>query len=476
MLFNTLSFLGVYVPVVLAVFLLLGRLRRPDAAILWLGAASLVFYGWDDPWRLLPLILGSILFNFWVGRRLARRHEKWLLVIGVISNLMLLAVFKYAGLLAGTLASILALPPPQWSIVLPIGISFFTFTQIAFLVDAARGAAKEYKPQNYLLFVTYFPHLVAGPILHHQEIMPQFERRETFVWNFARAACGICWFAVGLFKKTVLADGISSYVAPVYDAAAHGGTIGFADAWVATAAYALQLYFDFSGYSDMAIGLSLLFGVMLPLNFASPYRATSLIDFWRRWHITLSRFLRDYLYIPLGGNRRGRWRRYANLLVTMLLGGFWHGASWNFLLWGGIHGLFLALNNVWRDSRPRWLSVPRPLGWLLTMLVVLAAWVPFRATDFTACIAVWQGMLNWQNLASLNLGLLEANSSLWVAGLTAAVLLLPNTQSLLHGKAVPNSATPAPSWWWAIYAGVLFGLGLSTIFAGSVSEFLYFRF
>lgn len=474
MLFSTPDFLFGFLPIVLAGYLLLGRLRQPGLALLGLGLASLVFYGWDDPARLIPLILGSIAFNFVVGRTLARRRSRALLWFGVGANLLLLAVFKYADLFLSTLMTLIGGAYDPLGIKLPIGISFFTFTQIAFLVDAARGEAKEYQPHNYLLFVTYFPHLVAGPILHHKEIMPQFGRPDVFRFDAARFALGLSWFAIGLFKKVVLADGISRFVAPVYNAAAAGGVIQFADAWIATASFALQLYFDFSGYSDMAIGISLMMGIMLPINFNSPYKATSLVDFWRRWHITLSRFLRDYLYIPLGGNRRGALRRYMNLIVTMLLGGLWHGASWNFLLWGAIHGVGLALNNLWRDL-VRW-RMPKIAGLLLTLVVVLVAWVPFRAESFAASVAVWKGMMNYTNAASLHLGLLEALSGWWVAGLAAIALLCPNTQNLLQPENGHGRLRWRINWCWATALGLLGGAALGSILEGQVSEFLYFRF
>ena len=292
-----------------------------------------------------------MVFNFSAGlvlSRAAAAHRHRLLVLAVAGDLALLGYFKYAGFLVGTADQFLGGAWPIPAIVLPLGISFFTLTQIAFLVDTARSQARDYKFTHYLLFVCYFPHLIAGPILHHKELMPQLDRADIVRFSPRRLALGLSYFTIGLFKKTVIADALSPYVGRVFDGAAQGMAPSGAEAWGAVLAYTLQLYFDFSGYSDMAIGLARMFGVRLPLNFDSPYKAVSIIEFWRRWHMTLSRFLRDYLYIPLGGNRHGTVRRYVNLLLTMLIGGLWHGAGWNFMLWGGLHGLYLAVNHLWR--------------------------------------------------------------------------------------------------------------------------------
>ena len=305
MLFNSAEFLFLFHPLFLVVYFLIGGLGLFLLASTWVFLASLFFYGWDDPVRLTAIIVSSIVFNYIVGRTLIAHQSKLLLALGVAGNLLLLGYFKYANFLVETFAGLTGVPIPSLHVELPIGISFYTFTQIAFLVDAYRRAASEYHPIRYGVFVTFFPHLIAGPIIHHKEIMPQFDDPRVYRFQPDSFQFGPFWFAIGLFKKAVFADGISAYVNPVFDAVAHGKSIGLADAWLATVAYGLQLYFDFSGYSDMAIGLALMIGIHFPLNFNSPYKAQSLIDFWRRWNMTLSRFLRDYLYIPLGGNRRG---------------------------------------------------------------------------------------------------------------------------------------------------------------------------
>jgi D-alanyl-lipoteichoic acid acyltransferase DltB (MBOAT superfamily) len=336
MLFNSPAFIFGFLPAALLGFFVLGRSGLRHLAIVWLGFVSLIFYGFDNPVLQLPIILTSIVFNFVMGRALARERSYKLLAIGVTSNLLLLGFFKYAGFFLDTVSDVTGLTVPRPDIPLPIGISFYTFTQIAFLVDVFRGEAKEYELPKYGLFVTFFPHLIAGPILHHRETIPQFDRPEIFKPQLDYIAHGLGWLAIGMFKKVMLADNIAPFSDVVFNAAAKGAAISLTDAWIGTLSFTLQIYFDFSGYSDMAIGLALLIGITFPLNFNSPYKAHSLIDFWRRWHITLSRFLRDYLYVPLGGNRRGSFRRYSNLLITMVVGGLWHGAQSMGLGWHSI--------------------------------------------------------------------------------------------------------------------------------------------
>ena len=495
MLFNSYAFLFGFLPAVLLLYFLVGR-RSATAALALLAAASLFFYGWWNP-RYLLLLCGSVLFNYLVGRRLARsperaRGDRAALALGVAGNLALLASFKYAGFFAVNANAIagLALPIPQ--IVLPLGISFFTFTQIAYLVDAYRKEVREYRFVNYGLFVTFFPHLLAGPVLHHAEVMPQFARAETFRFSPENFAVGLTIFAIGLFKKVVLADGIAEFATPVFDAAGKGATLTFLAAWGGALSYTFQLYFDFSGYSDMAIGLARLFGIVFPANFNSPYKAASIIDFWRRWHMTLSRFLRDYLYIPLGGGRCHPLRRHANLMATMLLGGLWHGAGWTFVIWGGLHGLFLVINHAWRATVRRWfgaVALPaaplRVLGQLLTFFAVVIAWVFFRAESFTAALAMLEGM------AGLN-GISKADPYYYgvpqLKGLLVMFVVawgLPNVQQLLH-RHRPVIATYAdellppgrlswrPSAAWALVTAAL--LLAATVNLTRVSEFLYYQF
>jgi alginate O-acetyltransferase complex protein AlgI len=484
MLFNSAQFIFVFLPIVLSVFFLLGRLREQMLAVMWLVIASLVFYSSDDPYRLLPLILSSIAFNFFIGRMLLRSQNRVLLAIGVGGDLLLLGYFKYAGFLVETLNAVTGIALQNPNIDLPIGISFFTFTQIAFLVDAYRGEAREYEPFHYTLFVSFFPHLIAGPIYHHKEIMPQFQLQENFRFHISNFGFGLTWFALGLAKKMLFADVVAQYATPIFNAAAAGQALGLVDSWIGVCGFALQLYYDFSGYSDMAIGLALMIGVRLPLNFDSPYKALSLIDFWRRWHMTLSRFLRDYLYIPLGGNRKGPRRRYINLLVTMLLGGLWHGAAWTFVIWGAIHGFGLVVNHAWNKVAESYrLSLPNPVAWALTLAFVMVAWVPFRADSLSATFTIWKGMFGLHGLvpAESVIAAQVTTAIACIAGLLAVALFAPNTQQLLSYPRViiaafrqPIRFIPSPRW--AMAAGIAFGIAVSFIITQRPTEFLYFRF
>ena len=407
MLFTSAVFAFLFLPVVFAGFFLIAP-RSHNAAALWLFAASLFFYGYWMP-EFTGLLVGSICVNFYIGTRISRtlqaaaaeakhRESRRWLVAGIAFNLGLLGYFKYANFFVDTINAATGVGLDVGKVVLPIGISFFTFTQIAFLADAYQKGIREYKFIHYGLFVTYFPHLVAGPVLHHAQMMPQFERKATYRMNAVNIAAGLSIFAIGLLKKIVLAEGISPYANSVVDGADTGLLPTQAEAWLGALAYTFQLYFDFSGYSDMAIGLSLLFNVRLPFNFNSPYRAGNISEFWRRWHMSLSAFLRDYLYIPLGGNQKGKVRRYVNLMITMLLGGLWHGASWTFVFWGGLHGLYLVVNHGFRSltaSRLPALTrmmIYRLASWLVTMCAVVVAWVFFRAQTFSGAGRVLEGM------------------------------------------------------------------------------------
>jgi alginate O-acetyltransferase complex protein AlgI len=509
MLFNSYAFLFAYLPLTLAGFYLFARRSRLLAAG-WMALASLAFYGY---WNIafVPLLCGSIVFNFLIGSAITkvleagrRRASRWLLVTGIAADLALLAYFKYAGFLVINANAALGAAIPVPEIVLPLGISFFTFTQIAFLVDAARGIAREYSFPHYTLFVAYFPHLIAGPILHHKEMIPQFRAAATYRFNAENFSRGLAFFAVGLFKKVALADGVAHFVAPAFNVAAQGGSLTFLEAWLGALAYTLQLYFDFSGYCDMAVGLSWLFNVRLPFNFDSPYKATSIIDFWRRWHMTLSRFLRDYLYFSLGGNRHGAARRYLNLLVTMLLGGLWHGASWTFVVWGALHGGYLMINHGWQALSNHLgfrITANRRLVQIasqaLTLLSVIVAWVFFRANSIDAALgilgsmsghsgvtlpaslvrylpATWSPALahwgvHFGDLGSAYGGVAQV---LWIAVLMTVCLYLPNTQQWIDSGRGSLRWTPSTRW-----AAVL---GLATAWCilqlGNLSEFLYFQF
>jgi len=498
MLFNSASFVFVFLPLTLAAFAVAVWGRSPPMAVAVLVVASYVFYGWWEP-GLLVLLGASTAFNYAIGRMIgdavSRQQTalvKVLLSAGIGGDLGLLAYYKYADFLIANLNALTGLTNAVPNIVLPIGISFYTFTQIAFLVDAAKGeitfsaARSRLQLFDYALFVSYFPHLVAGPIIHHRATIRQFHRMAANGWDTSAIAMGFSIFAIGLFKKTGLADNVAPF-ADIAFAHLTSAPLPLLDSWIGAVAYALQIYFDFSGYSDMAIGLSLLFGVRLPVNFASPYKSTSIIEFWSRWHMSLSAFLRDYLYIPLGGNRKGAMRRYMNLMLTMLLGGLWHGAGWTFVVWGGLHGLYLIINHAWRFAFGPPSSDPTTgVLWFKRTAVFLAvtvAWVFFRSDSMGAAYNMLQGMSGASGFAAGS----DYTASLgWIAAGLIIVWALPNTYQMFArfnpSLPLPPQLASAPvellAWRMnASYAIALGGLLASCILGISrFSPFLYFRF
>lgn len=387
MIFSSYAFLLLFLPVVYCIFLLMRHWRLEKATLVMLLFASLYFYAvWD--WRYLALLIGSALGNYLLGFKVANRPGKFWVTIAVTANLLVLGYYKYTGFFLGFLQQ-----SSGWHIVLPLGISFFTFQQIAWQVDLHRKRLQgpgELVP--YAFFVSFFPQLIAGPIVHARTIIPQLSRgwlHRPLTWEL-----GLALLVVGLMKKVLLADPLAPGVDDLFSRAAQGEPLYAPEVLLAGLAYGLQLYFDFSGYADMALGLGLMFGIRLPVNFRSPYKSESIVEFWRRWHITLSGFLRDYLYIPLGGSRSGRLRTSVNLLVTMLLGGLWHGAGWQFILWGGLHGALLMLNHTWARL-VRW-RMPRALALVLTLTAVMLAWIPFRAVSLDVALSMYGGLLDWR--------------------------------------------------------------------------------
>lgn len=397
MLFNSYEFIFAFLPIVFIVYFYLNSKRMVLGAKIWLVLASLFFYSY---WNIiyLPLILLSIFVNYGVGISLVNSDKirkvssKTILTFGIVFNLGLLGYFKYTDFFLENFNGIFETNIPLPHIILPLGISFFTFTQIAFLVDAYKKEAKEYNIFNYMLFVTYFPHLLAGPILHHKEMMPQFASKYNYIKNYRNIALGLFIFSIGLFKKVVIADTFAVWANAGFDTAT---TLNLIEAWATSLSYTFQLYFDFSGYTDMAIGISLMFNIKLPINFNSPYKALSIQDFWRRWHMTLSRFLRDYLYIPLGGNRKGNIRTYVNLITTFLLGGLWHGAGWTFIIWGLLHGIALAIHRFWQSLGFRMNKI---LAWFITFNFINITWIFFRAKDFESAMKVLSSMFSLNNI------------------------------------------------------------------------------
>ncbi len=499
MLFSTYTFIFQFLPAVLLAFAA-ARRHSPRAGILVLVGASLFFYGAWKPVYLL-LLVASIGANFSLGLLMEKPHRRRRIgMLGVALNLALLGYFKYTNFVFDSVHALTGAPLPLVNVVLPLGISFFTFQQIAYLVDVMRGARVERDIVSYTLFVSFFPHLIAGPLVHHAEMIPQFKRARTLRSSLL-AARGLAIFAAGLFKKVVIADNLAQFVSPVFAHLDAGGNVTTSWAWLSTLAYTLQIYFDFSGYSDMAIGLALLFGIRLPVNFRSPYKAASIIDFWRRWHITLSRFLRDYLYIPLGGNRRGEPRRYLNLMLTMLLGGLWHGAGWNFLIWGGLHGVYLSVNHLWQKWRgaakaPAADHLAAVISWALTFFAVVIAWVFFRAKTAAGAWAMLGALFGFGGGSSayVSSGILRVMDlpvrigaeDLLLIGSGAVILALaialclPNVPQILRYREYRRApeASRWPQWRpglaWALLSALAFAISLFGMWQRL--EFLYFQF
>lgn len=385
MLFNSYEFILLYLPITLILYYQLAKRVSNSAAKNFLILASLCFYSYWDV-NNLPILLTSILMNYLFAHLLSQNSSKAILTAGIVFNLLFLGYFKYTDFVLQNLNVLAGTSFELQSIMLPLGISFFTFTQTAYLVDVYRGETKEYTKSDYLLFVTIFPHLIAGPILYHKDMIPQFSVAENYKLNYKNLTYGIVWFTIGLFKKVVIADKLAIWANQVFN---NTMNLTMLDAWGGSLAYSLQLYFDFSGYSEMAIGLGLLFNYNLPLNFNLPYRAISIIDFWRRWHMTLSAFLKNYLYIPLGGNRCSSHMR--NILITMFLGGLWHGAGWTFIFWGVLHGVFICINHLWRKTK---IQLPKFINWLLTFNAVNLAWIFFRANSFESAMNIVKAMFD----------------------------------------------------------------------------------
>ncbi|WP_029888389.1 MBOAT family O-acyltransferase [Aliarcobacter lanthieri] len=397
MLFNSYEFIFAFLPLVFIIYFYLMHKRLVVGAKAFLVFSSLFFYSW---WNILylPIILSSVLFNYVIGNILSTKEfnksfsKKSVLIFGILVNLSLLGYFKYADFFIDNFNVISGSSINLLHLALPLALSFVTFQQIAFLVDSYKGYTKENDFINYSLFITFFPQLIAGPIVHHKEMMPQFASKYNFVKNYKNIALGLFIFSIGLFKKVVIADTFSIWANAGFDSAT---TLNLIEAWATSLSYTFQLYFDFSGYTDMAIGLALLFNIKLPINFNSPYKALSIQDFWRRWHITLSRFLRDYIYIPLGGNRKGSFRTYSNLIATFVIGGLWHGAGWTFIFWGLLHGVALAIHRVWQSLGYRMNTI---IAWFITFNFVNIAWVFFRAKSWDDAIKVLSSMFSLNNI------------------------------------------------------------------------------
>ena len=429
----------------------------------WVVLASLVFYAFWDP-RFVPVLVGLTLLNWLVARAHARSPRGWWADLGIAMNLGVLGWVKYANFIADNVAWALGGRHEGWNIILPLGVSFYVFQKVSYLVDLKRGQAKTYALSDFFLFVTFFPQLVAGPLVRHNEVIWQFAqdpRRPEMAENLAR---GLVLFTIGLVKKVGIADTLAPVADAAFGRAAAAQALTGGDAWLGTLAYTLQIYFDFSGYSDMALGLALMFGLRLPANFDAPYSAASIREFWRRWHMTLSRFLRDYLYVPLGGNRAGAARQAVNVAVTMLLAGLWHGAAWTFVVWGGLHGLALAANAAWARAG---LAMPRLLGWALTMGFVMLGWVLFRAPDFASAARMFTAMAGppWVG------GAVSMDTTQTVALLAGCIAAVAGPASQVIAL---DRLRPLP--WVGAAAGVVLFLMLLLVGGRVPNEFIYFQF
>jgi D-alanyl-lipoteichoic acid acyltransferase DltB (MBOAT superfamily) len=480
----------VFLAVAVLGFRLLER-RGPTGRRIFLLMMSYGFYAW---WRadFLLLLLGSTLVNFLLGRaiearRNLRRNSRPFLIAGLVFNLGLIALFKYDTLFVSSANDLLGLGWPVPHLFLPLAISFFTFEQISYLVDADAGKTKGYTPLDYALFVAYFPHLIAGPIVRHNDLIPQFRQLRA---RNDDLATGVTLFTMGLAKKSLIADNLAPFADAVFDAAGRGTHLGMTDAWLGTLFFAFQIYFDFSAYSDMALGSSVMLGIRLPVNFHSPYKSAGIIEFWRRWHISLSAFLRDYLYIPLGGNRQGRARRYLNLFITMLLGGLWHGANWTFMLWGGLHGLYLSINHAFRHLT-RGIAVPavwllplRAASVLLTFAATTLAWIVFRAPNLASARNVLGGFAGLGHSAIVSFTPLAGAALLLLFGM---VWFMPNSMEMLwrHDPALPSPyadqpVSPAPRFFWrpTLLQAALYGLLciVAVLALSNLKPFIYFQF
>jgi len=520
MLFNSFEFIFAFLPATLAGFFLLGKFSR-HWALGWLMLASLVFYAWWRPINVL-IIAPSVLVNFGLARTLQHlvtqkdrvRTSQIVLAAGILFNVAFLGYFKYANFFYTTLNDLTGTHFVLTQIILPLGISFITFQKIAFLIDVHARRVETFTLREFFLFVLFFPQLIAGPIVHFREMMPQFQRISCRI-DQAHLAVGLTLFTFGLFKKVALADGIAIHVTPVYESAAAGNTIALASAWIAAVGFTLQIYFDFSGYSDMALGLARCIGIRLPPNFDSPLKATSIIDFWLRWHMTLTRFLTAYLYNPLVlwltrrrlakrlpglGGRKPSYSAFWQLLagptiLTMVISGLWHGAGYLFILWGLLHGIYLAINHAWRMlghtmglSKERVARVMGPAGFVLTFLSVIVAMVLFRSTTVGAATAILQGMAGLHGVGLVQPFMKTLMAGAWITALLSIALFLPNSLEIMaaHEPALgiqskPQGQSRLASWltWrpslpWAL---IMAALAAITIFRwNGKSEFLYWQF
>lgn len=493
MLFSSYEYIFFFLPLSFFVYFWLNKLKLITWGKCWLVFASLFFYAWFNVYY-LPILLTSILVNYGFGVTLSkdlskrwRVSKKAILAVGIIFNVGLLGYYKYTDFLIENFNALTGSSVPLTHILLPLALSFVTFQKIAYLVDSYKGKTKEYDLLTFSLFASFFPQQIAGPIVHHAEMMPQFASRWNLLKRYRNISLGLYVFSLGMFKKVIIADTFAVWADSGFG---HVGTYEFHHAWVTSLSYTFQLYFDFSGYTDMAIGSALLFNIRLPINFDSPYKAYDIQDFWRRWHMTLSRFLRDYLYIPFGGNRKGEIRTYINLFATFLIGGIWHGASWMFVIWGGLHGTALIVHRLWSKVG---VKIPKAIAWLITFNFVNVAWVFFRAPDLGTAVRILKGMVAYSGAFTKDLSLIPTQSiarlgpmadniatylDAYSAVYAIQLIAIGAALTLLSFKSTSQiyTNTRAVTWRNVLIGGIAAGVAVVASLTSASPVFLYFNF
>lgn len=459
MLFNSYQFIFIFLPLTVILYYLFAKLNKKYSQYALL-IASLIFYGYWN-YRYIPLIIGSVFINYYLGMLLSKKKINALLIIGIITNLSILGYYKYSNFFLNNINGILGTSYNFIHIILPLGISFYTFQNIAYIVDCYKNSDYEKDFVSYSLCIIFFAKVSQGPIVHYKDIIPQIKNPQNNEINFENLNKGLFYFSFGLFKKVIIADALATYITPGFD---YSTSLTFVEAWGIALSYTLQLYFDFSGYTDMAIGIGYFFNYKLPQNFESPYQSNNIIDFWRRWHITLGDFLKNYLYIPLGGNRRGLRRKYLNLFILMTICGLWHGASWTYILWGSVHGIFLIINNIVKKIKIRIYPL---VSRLITFISVLLAWVLFRANDISTAIKVYKGMMGLNGIEFSNLIYFDKRVLLYNIIGFIIVMLIPSPNKIYKTKRKPNIV-------WT--AALIIILLISIINLNKPTEFLYFQF
>lgn len=470
MLFNSFDFILIFLPITLWVYFSLHRLRLHTAAKAALVAASLYFYAYFN-WSYLPVILSSIAINYLVAWRMSTDAPKWRrklwLAVGISFNLGIIGYFKYFDFFIENINALFNADFALQHILLPLGLSFFTFQQIAFVVDSYHRKTALPKFLDYCNFVTFFPQLIAGPIVLPEEMLPQFEDKTKHCVNYENLFNGLFLFTLGLGKKVLIADSIAVFANTGFDMM---NAYTMAEAWLTSLSYSLQLYFDFSGYCDMAIGIGLMFNIKLPQNFNSPYRAHNFQDFWHRWHMTLNRFFTQYLYLPLGGSKRGEARTLGNIFIVFLMSGIWHGAGWTFIVWGILHGVSVILNRLWKKAGhplPNWISIP------LTLFFINIFWVFFRADSLTDAMLIVTSMFDNTNL-SLTMNYKTQLATMIDPKLVMIILLVSFPLAFL-GKTAYQWMEQKDLYRWKSAATIILFV-IECLFISRVVSFLYFNF